>query len=155
MPPFPGNPGNPRVNSWKLYLVVFYNDCCIFSRKMNAACEKIQYMPQGIPRQAKGTSKDGQREPRAPQRETKGAKGIPKGDKGSPRAPNKGTPKGDKRSQRHPSCPQGIPQVLRDGRVEAKAIRKRENPRKLYLAVFYNDFGTFSLKMDVISEKMQ
>ncbi len=77
-----------------------------------------------MPRQAEGISKDGQRAPKAPQRETKGAKGIPKGDKGSPRAPDKGTPKGDKGSQRHPSCPQGVPQVLRDGKVEPKAIPK-------------------------------
>ena len=101
---------------------------------MKIILEKIQYMPQGTPRQAKGTSKDGQREPRAPQRETKGAKGIPKGDKGSPRAPDKGTPKGDKGSQRHPSRPQGVPQVLRDGKVEPKAIPKgaKGSPRTFH-----------------------
>ena len=34
MPPFPGNPGNPRVNSRKLYLAVFYNEFDTFARKM-------------------------------------------------------------------------------------------------------------------------
>ena len=126
MPPLPGNPGNPDLNSGRFVFGAIYNEFGTFPRKATSnfkqnledATRQPKASPRG-PRTAKGS-------PRAPQREPKGVQGHPKGSQREPKAPQRepkgaqGHPKGSqgpKSRQRKPKAPQRHPREVKGTRT--------------------------------------
>ena len=112
MPPLPGNPGNPDLNSGRLVFAAIYNEFGTFPRKVTSNFQQNledatrqpkasprgpkdgQREPKGTPKGAKGSPKGSQREPKDIQREPKGFKVGQKETKGTPT-----TPKGSQRDK--------------------------------------------------------